>query len=231
MGMGGMAMMDAAFKIGDMWMASTAQHNANRLNIRLQRDQQRWEENMSNTAVQRRKNDILMAGGNPALAFTNGQEASTPTIAPARVEPTYRGGNDLNLTAKMIAQAQVKNIEAQTIDTLASARSKKVQADLDESLIDLKKGWQANKYTEETEQQDLKTKIMRSLDISSAAEAKRTEGVVDKMIQMAAQQAERGKIDLEALRNIAAVGGIEAKAATPIIKLILDMFRLGVTGK
>src|SRR5688572_23251590 len=76
----------------DAWASSSSQHKANRANIRLQREQQAWEQMMSNTAIQRRRTDIEKAGGNPALAFTGGGEASTPSVAPARVEPTVRPG-------------------------------------------------------------------------------------------------------------------------------------------
>lgn len=60
---------------------------------------------MSNTAVSRRADDIQAAGGNRALAFTNGQEATTPSVAAANVQPTGQQAADLigNLGPKIWA--------------------------------------------------------------------------------------------------------------------------------
>jgi len=42
---------------------------------------------------------------------------------------------------------------------------------------------------------------------------------------MAKQQAEAGKLDLDALRNIAQVGGIEAGKMQQVLKMIFDFLR------
>lgn len=118
-----MGLLDGLLDIGGQllggWMNSSAQHKANRTNIYLQRQQQAWEEEMSNTAVQRRARDIEAAGGNRALAFVNGQEASTPTVTPAHVEPTKI--DPLRLGSSMLLAQQVKAMEAGTRKTNAEA--------------------------------------------------------------------------------------------------------------
>lgn len=202
--------------------ANSATAGANRTNVKLQRENQAWQKMMADSAVQRRVEDIKKAGGNPATAFVSGGEASTPVTQPATVNPESAVPN---FSAAVMAAAQMKNLQAQTRDTTASARLKEVEADINESLIENKREHTANRYTEEQEQQDLKTQIMRSLGASSAAEAKRHEGTVDSLIKEAAQQAEKGRLDLEALKNIADIGGIEAGKMSGVLKLIIDLFR------
>lgn len=64
----------------------SAQKKANKANIALQREQQAWEERMSNTSWQRGTKDMLAAGMNPMLAFSQGG-ASTPNVSAAQVQP------------------------------------------------------------------------------------------------------------------------------------------------
>lgn len=110
-------------ELGSAWSQSSAQHKANRTNIKLQREQQAWEESMSNSAIQRRADDIERAGGNRALAFVNGSEASTPSISAARVDPApFRP----NLASAALTAAQLKNINAQTAKTEADTFATKV---------------------------------------------------------------------------------------------------------
>lgn len=115
--------------IGGIFGGMSSAERANRTNIKLQREQQAWEKEMSNTAVQRRAADIEMAGGNRALAFTNGQEASTPSVAPAQVQPTFKG--DTNFTAKAIAMEQ---IALQKQSTAASVNQANTAAQLNTAL-------------------------------------------------------------------------------------------------
>lgn len=66
--------------------AAKAQRKANEQNIALQRENQNWEERMSSTSYQRATQDMLAAGLNPMLAYSQGG-ASTPGSSAATVNP------------------------------------------------------------------------------------------------------------------------------------------------
>lgn len=212
-------------EIGKEWMNSSAQHKANRTNIQLAREQREWAEGMSNTAVQRMANDIEKAGGNRALAFTDGRESSTPTVNTAQVEaPRY---NAPNFSAALLTKAQLENIKADTKEKNATALSKEVQARLDLGAESGTAELLAVQRVERGEQEKLKTKIMDSIRVSSAAEAKRLSDTVDSIIKQTQQAAEKGDLEVKQLRNIVDVGGLDEEDKNNILRYLIDVFVRG----
>lgn len=106
--------------------ASAGQSSANKINVQLQREQQDYETRMSNSAIQRRVQDLRAAGLNPMLAYTG--EATTPNVSAARVENENdawkEAGHQLGSAAMAVRQQQalkatINNTEADTQKKLA----------------------------------------------------------------------------------------------------------------
>lgn len=195
---------------------------ANSTNIRLQREQREWQKMMSDSEIQRRKKDYELAGFNPALAATEGGGASSPVVSSARVEPTFRPGGLAGLNTAAQVAANIQNVRADTLNKVASARIQNVEANIREGGEKQEFEARVNTNIEQVEWNDLKTRILRSQDISSAAGAKVDRETVDEMISMAQSQAKTGKLDADALENIAKVGGVEAGKIQWLIKMIVN---------
>lgn len=222
--------------------ARSAQNAANKANLKLQQQQQGWEEGMANTAIQRRKADITAAGGNPALAFTGGGEAATPSVAPARMEATVKPGQ--YGTSNMMNAIQAQNIQANTALQLAQAKATgmknnitnafgmaNAEADLNAKLqkIDVtQRQWEALGQHIQTEL--IKQKNLALTGKATALQNARYEEMTRAVVSLALSQAKTAAIDVAALQDKVETMGFSSLDSSGIVKQIIDAVRTINTG-
>lgn len=110
--------------------AKSAQREANKANIQLNRENRDWMERMSNSEYQRGMADMKAAGLNPMLAFSQGG-ANTPNNSAAHVIPedamakaiTSAGSGAANTIAMMQGLANIDLTKANTAKTLEEAKT------------------------------------------------------------------------------------------------------------
>lgn len=101
----------------------------NSQNVKLQRENQAWQERMANTAHQREVADLRAAGLNPILGYTKGLGgAATPTTQPAKVE------NPLQDVASNFSAVQAQQLGKERLEldkTLNAAQLADILAGID----------------------------------------------------------------------------------------------------
>lgn len=130
---------NAAIQAGTAWLNSDAQRATNKKNLQIAREGWAFDERMSNTAVQRRVADITAAGGNPATAFVNGEQASAPVVTAPTLEAPKFDAPRINTGALLqgqLLQSQSDALKSQAIKNSADARATNLDSDIREAGAD-----------------------------------------------------------------------------------------------
>lgn len=147
------ALLPAAAAVAGSVISSAGAYGQNKAQLKAVQRQQRFEERMSNTAYQRKAEDIRKAGGNPMFAF-EGAGASTPSTSAPSFENelagfgagvSSAGAYAMNKLQLEKLRAEILTQQAQAVKTGAEAKIAQNQASPDalQVWLDMQRGKQS----------------------------------------------------------------------------------------
>lgn len=117
---------DAVGGVASAYAAWKGQHEANKMNVHLARDQMAFQERMSGTAYQRAKADMVKAGINPIIGLSGSGGASSPPGAAPTMQSETAGASASALSA-LRARKEIQAIEAGTAKLNAERRGQEIK--------------------------------------------------------------------------------------------------------
>ena len=197
----------AADIIGGLFGMS-AQKKANKANIKLQRQQQAWEERMSNTSWQRGVQDMLKAGINPMLSVSQGG-ASTPNVSAATVQPEDAMARGVSSAGSKAAQMlTLENLAQQTRKTSEEADSLNIRNTIDAWQLPYAEQMSANRREGEiaqTQQIKRQTENLIANANLTRAEQKKLEEMLPTLLAQAKAEKELTQYQIPSARAEAEV--------------------------
>jgi len=138
-GGGGGGASAAGLSTGNPWLAAgglaldyLGQRDANAANMDIMNKQMQFQKRMSNTSYQRATKDMIAAGLNPMLAYSQGG-ASTPSGATTKIESNTAKAVQSMISGSQVASAidlqRSQSAQSATQSTLNSAQTAKVNAE------------------------------------------------------------------------------------------------------
>ena len=217
-------------QIGGSLLDRSSQQSANQANQANSQAQRDWEERMSNTAMQRRVEDLKAAGLNPVLA-AGSSGASTPSYTTPNIEPEMKNTGQqfsqtaMNMLAMKKMKADTENIQANTQNVDADTLNKNLQNRIAgiNAMAAEAFGYEGQEAGLKTAQANaataqLQTQIQSLARDMSAAQLAQFQTMAPKLVDEMKMQLESQRIDLEALKRVASIGGVDAGKLTGVLQ-------------